>query len=295
MAITRSNDRIFLGGADLEMQTIRDFAAGMLGRVRITDKALGWGARASAYADEIRAALDRGETPVLIELDDDLPADIPRDQLVFIDHHGARAGADTPSSLRQLFLRLGCPEHEWTRALTLVEANDIGHIQALRDAGANAMEIVAIRDRDRAAQGIGADVEADARRAVAKAEQHGSLTIVTTSAPTASAITDFIQLEFGGPGADNLLVLSPETISFFGDGRVVKALARFKGSWHGGALPERGFWGSDARQAARRKHIVRRVHELVRKFANRTHASGNESSTNLVMTSERTQRVSQSR
>ena len=50
--------------------------------------------------------------------------------------------------------------------------------------------------------------------------------------------------ELGGPGFENLLVISPTEVNFFGRGSLVGRLGEeFPGGWSGGALPERGFWG----------------------------------------------------
>lgn len=241
--------RFVLGGQDLEMLTIRQLldAAGLAGFT--TDHNLPWGARASAYDAEIRASLKRGEKPVLVELASDLAADIDPARLILVDHHGARAGAQAPSSLRQVF-DLIAPGRalSWTRWHALVEANDIGHAQGLRALGANADEVRKVRDADRRAQGIGAAVETESRRALAGLAWHGGLAVVSTDAPTSSAIADFALPEYGGPQLEDLLVLMPDKAAFFGNGAVVLALARAPAwkslCWHGGALPARGFWGA---------------------------------------------------
>jgi hypothetical protein len=237
--------RFFLGGHDLEMVTIAELLreAGLGGRVE--DKHLSWGAKASAYAKEIRESLRNGETPVLIELADDLGEDAGRSRILFVDHHGERAGAGAPSALRQIFDLAGPGRGlSWTRHCALVEANDIGHAEGLRAAGASPAEIRAIRDADRRAQGIGAGVEEESRRAIATMTWQGGLAIVNTKAHTSSAIIDFLLPEYGGPGARNLLVLMPDKAAFSGEGKVVLALSCVPGSWCGGALPERGYWGA---------------------------------------------------
>ena len=99
--------RFFLGGRDLEMVEIRRLldrhAAG-----RIEDKRLAWGAALSAYREELLAALARGETPVMIELADDLLADLfDRARVIVVDHHGPLAGHDRPTSIEQVFALLG--------------------------------------------------------------------------------------------------------------------------------------------------------------------------------------------
>ena len=238
----------FLGGHDLEMLTIRQLLADVGLAQATTDHALTWGARASAYEGEIRAALARGQTPVLVELADDLPGDIDRARLILVDHHGGRAGANQPSALRQVFELLPPGAAAWTRWFDLVAANDIAHAPGLRAAGADADEVRAVRDADRRAQGIGPAVEAESRRALAGLVWHGGLAVVTTQAHTSSAIADFALPEYGGPQVDNLLVLMPDKAAFFGGGAVVLALAQAPAwkavCWHGGALPLRGFWGA---------------------------------------------------
>jgi hypothetical protein len=233
--------RFFLGGRDLEMLAIRRvIVAAGLGSF-IDDDGLAWGARASVYAPRIRQAIARRETPVLIELADDLPDDIDRSALILVDHHDARAGADAPSSLRQIHRLLGC---DWTRNDALVDANDIGHIAGLRAFGASAEEIRAIRDADRAAQGVAPGDEAVARDTIARAQFRGALLIVETPSSRTSPICDFLAPEYGGPGADQLFIVTPHTLEFYGAGEIVRTLASHAGSWWGGALPKRGFWGA---------------------------------------------------
>lgn len=236
--------RLFLGGADLEMATIAALARRVLGAERVHDEKLAWGAGASAYAARIAQSLAAGERPVLVELSDDLAADVPRERLVFVDHHGDAAGAGKPSSLRQVFDLLGRPESEWTRREMLVEANDVGHIRGLRAAGASAQEIRAIRDADRAAQGVTAEDEAEARRALEQSRVDGALRIVTLQGERTAPVADFVEPEYGGPGAGDLLLFTPSAAHFFGDGRIVRALSARPGCWFGGALPDRGFWGA---------------------------------------------------
>lgn len=238
---------VFLGGADLEMVTIGSLALACLDATQVRDKHLTWGARASAYASEIAATIENGRTPVLIELTNDLGPEIDRTRLIEIDHHNEAAGADAPSSLRQLFNLLGALGGDrpliWTRHFTLVEANDIGHIQGLRAVGATDAEIADIRAADRRAQGITLDVERRSLDAIASRQVTDNLTIIKTDITTASAITDFLDPALGGPGFDNLLVEMPGKLAFYGAGRVIDALRDVPGCWYGGALPDRGFWG----------------------------------------------------
>lgn len=233
----------FLGGQDLEMRTIRawleTYAPG-----RWHDKNLGWGARASAYREEIAACLDADQTPVLVELEDDL--NLAPERIVSVDHHGPRAGKDRPTSLHQVFDLLELPPTAWTRRHNLVAANDWGYIPALLELGASPEEIAAIRAEDRAAQGVTPEQEAQAATAVRAAETlaGGELILVRLPHSRTSAATDRLEPALGGPGCRNLLVLCPDETAFFGAGNLVMELDRaFPGGWYGGALPKRGFWG----------------------------------------------------
>jgi hypothetical protein len=232
----------FLGGYDLEMVTIRDLIAAVAPE-RLFDKQLTWGAQASAYRDEIEAAIARGDRPVLVELPDDLA--LGSKSVIVADHHGPRAGAQRPTSLHQVFDLLCLPPERWTRWLDLVAANDRGHIPELRLMGATTDEIARIRAADRAAQGVTNEEELAAASAIENAERlaGGSLTVVRIPHAHASAVADPLALAPNPPA--NLLVISPGEVNFFGVGNLVEALdRRFPGGWYGGALPERGFWGA---------------------------------------------------
>lgn len=247
------NLTFFLGGADLEMVVIRDVldrhASG-----NYVDKGLSWGARVSDYRDEVLLALDQGRVPVLVELIWDVGDEIAQDRCVIVDHHGDLAGADRPSSLRQVFDLLALPKADWSRHFELVSANDIGHIRAMKAMGASATEIADIRRDDRAAQRVSGAEEEDARRAISVRQVVSGrkpglgLSTVDISFDRSTAVADLMETDVGGPGYDNLLVLMPHEISFFGQGKVVLALKdAVPQSWWGGALPERGFWGCNAR------------------------------------------------
>lgn len=238
----------FLGGADLEMLTIRRLLEAHAPGA-FTDKGLAWGAALSAYRDEMTAAIARGAVPVGVELTDDLAPDDPvRPHLRLVDHHGPLAGADRPTSLHQVFALLALPPTLWTREHDLVAANDRGHIAAMLalDPPATPAEIAAIRAADRAAQGVTPAEEADAKAAiVARATlAGGGLTVLTLGVDRSTAAADLMEPALGGPGYRNLLVVMPTKLGFYGVGDAVRALnGAFPGGWYGGALPERGFWG----------------------------------------------------
>jgi HEPN domain-containing protein len=237
------NLAFFLGGHDLEMLTIRELleqhAPG-----RFHDKNLAWGAKASDYREEIQDVLANSRSPVLIELTLDMEIDEAR--TIIIDHHGERAGADKPASLHQVFELMKLPRDKWTRWFDLVAANDRGYIPAMLETGATQEEIIKVRESDRAAQGITAEEEAEGKKAAADAEVFagGMLTLARLPHTRTATVTDRLEPALGGAGYRNLLVVSPAQVNFFGSGNLVYALnSAFPGGWHGGALPERGFWG----------------------------------------------------
>lgn len=230
----------FLGGHDLEMVTIRELL-NEVGGHPVYDKNLAWGAKASAYGHEIDEATARGLVPVLIELDDDI--DVPAGQIV-VDHHGERAAHDVSTSLEQVFSLLDLPRERWTRWFDLVAANDRGHIRELRKVGASDEEIDRVRAADRAAQGITESDERAADEAIRTAQKAagGRLTIVTLLHSRTAVVADRLEMLADAP--ENVLVISPGEVNFFGSGSLISTLhERYPGGWMGGSLPERGYWG----------------------------------------------------
>lgn len=211
---------LFLGAHDLEMLTIRELlqAEGE----RFFDADLSWGAKASAYGHQIVDAIVRGETPVLIELENDMALRLQ--QFINVDHHGSAAGVDAPTSLDQVFRLLALPPERWTRWHALVAANDRGHIPAMRRMGATDEEIAKVRAADRAAQGITATHEREAEAAIEAAESFGGGELLTVRLPheKTAAVVDRLAMQSSPP--QNVLVLSPKEENFFGRGDLVRAL-----------------------------------------------------------------------
>ena len=146
----------------------------------------------------------------------------------------------------QVFALLELPPLHWSRWFELVAANDRGYIPALVEVGATPAEIASVRAADRAAQGITAAQEVAAEKAIARRETYadGRLILIRLPHARAATVTDRLQPELGGPGYDNLIVLSPDEINFYGRGALVRRLEQtFAGGWYGGALPEYGYWG----------------------------------------------------
>lgn len=259
-AAALANDAYFLGGYDLEMVTIRDWLM-QLG-ARLYDRRLAWGAKSSAYAEELAAELQVGRRVVLIELEDDLELGqrAAVGQAVWIDHHGSRSGRNAPTALRQVFELLDGRPSEWTRWFDLVDANDRGHIPALLERGATTEELLAVRAADRAAQGISAVEEQAGREAAMRAElqEGGRWTLVRLPHGRTTVAADYMNKSLGGPGFENLLVLWSTGQHFLGDGRVVLGLeSRFPGGYYGGDLPFRGYWGHP------RKLCESTVHDVI--------------------------------
>lgn len=238
------NYRFFLGGHDLEMLTIRELLSETVASEQIFDRSLSWGARVSAYQEEIFAVWEQGFVPVLIELEPDVP--VPAASII-IDHHGERAGIDQPTSLEQIFGLLKLPQAMWTRHMSLVAANDRGHIAAMLELQASAEELAAIRAADRRAQGITETDERQARDAIQQLQitANGLLTVVTLPHSHSSAVTDFLDPALGGCGFKNLVVCTPISVNVFGCGHLIEHLRKaVPDCWYGGQLPVRGFWGS---------------------------------------------------
>ena len=230
----------FLGGADLEMNTIAELLRSE--GVPFDDLGLGWGARLSHYGERVEQVAAAGARPVVVELELDRP--LPEGALV-VDHHGEAAGAKRPSSLRQVFDLLGLPEARWSRRLALVAANDTGHVAAMAALGASVAEMAAIRAADRHAQGVD---EAEESAVAAALESRtlrfdGRLTEVELPNDRSGVAADLLDPRLGGAGFRNLLCWCPGELAFYGDGAVVEGLAEAFDGWWGGALPTRGFWG----------------------------------------------------
>lgn len=245
------HDAYFLGGADLEMATIREVLASR--GQRFHDKGLSWRARASDYASEITAEQSAGNTPVLIELFNDLPEPI-RSQVIEIDHHGQLAGADSPTALEQILSRLGISRHAFQsdRWWQLVAANDRGHILGMRSLTPPATdeEIGTVRLADLQTQGI---TDHDRQRIGASLASRrnlagGRLTVLNISDNRTSLAAELMETYLGGPGFQNLLVNGSDEVALYGEGRLVAELVAASPeppeSWSGGSLPAFGFWGA---------------------------------------------------
>lgn len=243
--MTNNNYAFFLGGNDLEMQTIRQLLL-KHSEAPIFDKRLAWGAASSDYESEIIKALKNGFCPVLIELKWNSP-ELNRHDVLLLDHHDQLANTANPTPLEQLFTLLQLPDSAWTRKHDLVVANDKGHIKALQDMGATQQEIYSIRKADRAAQGV-TEVDEQLAQLAIKNRQimcNGQLQVINSQTDKTSPITDQLALEHSSQKTENILIFSPNEINFYGRGSIVELLAQETCTdWYGGNLPLTGYWGT---------------------------------------------------
>ena len=232
----------FLGGSDAEMVAIKEVLE-VAGEAH-SDAGLGWGAKVSAYGEEIAKAAAEGKTPVIIELEVDV--DLPQGT-VNIDHHGDRSGE--PAALLQV---LNLLDRKPTRWQTLVAANDSGWFPGLQSVGATPEEMAAVRAAERSAQGITPEQEAEAVRAfAAPVEEIGGIRIIRMSHSKTAPIGDALAVAAIAAGKEipAYLILSGDgEVNFSGAGDLAQALhERFPGGWTGGSglgkADGTAFWG----------------------------------------------------
>jgi len=231
----------FLGGNDLEMETIRVVLARWTSDT-VVDHRLPWGARASDYRREIDEVFHQGGQPILVELEDDMNVQARGGWV--IDHHGPNAAA-RPAALDQVLDLINAPAEARNRWHALVSANDRGHVKALLEMGATPEEVHAVRAADREAQGVTPEHERQAEQALERAERYpNGLLVVRLSHGHTAAVMDRLVTSHRGPTQENVLIISPKEVNFYGDGRVIHELhRRYPNGWLGGDLPTRGFFG----------------------------------------------------
>ena len=253
----------FLGGMDAEMVQIemRLREAG----ASFSNKGLGWGAHASAYATEIAQAVAEGKVIVLVELDnhphektgwapEKVPVELPAGSIE-VDHHNERAGE--PAAILQVLDLLGV---EPNRHDSLIAANDENFIFGMQAIGATAEEIADIRALDRAAQGVTDEQEVEAVRAISQAETtEGKLTVVHMAHSKCSPVTDRLfglyrfLLIISGDGEINFYASSADEA----DKAIISVTAeKFPGGWiFGGGTG----WGAKLDQVAVESFIREQV------------------------------------
>lgn len=251
----KNNLHFFLGGADLEMTTIKK----LLDKedIAYSDAGLSWGASTSKYGEEIEKVAKEGKTPVIIELAVDSP--VP-ENTINVDHHNENA--NKPASILQVCELL---DVEPTREMRLVAANDSGYIPAMIEMGATKEEINAIRYKDRASQGITPEQEKQAEEAIAGAKEVFGVTVIRMAHSKTATVTDRL---FDPDKPQNIAIFSADgEVNYFGPEDICRALQGNKtgerpapwdpnqtevlydhfGGWTGGAgLGKEGgtaFWG----------------------------------------------------
>ncbi len=208
----KNNLHFFLGGADLEMSTIRT----LLDKEGVTysDANLKWGASTSKYGEEIEKVAENGKTPVIVELAVDSP--VP-ENTINVDHHNENASK--PASILQVCELLDVKP---TREMLLVAANDSGYIPAMLAMGATKEEIESIRYRDRASQGITPEQEKQAEEAIAGAREVCGVTIVKMAHSKTATVTDRL---FDPDKPQNIAIFSADgEVNYFGPEDICRAL-----------------------------------------------------------------------
>ncbi len=146
-----------LGGADLEMQTIRDVL--VCQGIPFADHHLRWdNALLSSYQEELQERKG-GQTIYGIELREDI---LPPSCYRAVDHHNGLSSF--PCALEQVLDILQLPMNRYEQ---LVSANDKAYIPGMLALGATSEEIATIRLADRKAQGVTEEEEHLAEKAIA--------------------------------------------------------------------------------------------------------------------------------
>lgn len=177
----KENLLFFLGGADLEMQTIREvlFREG----VSFVDHNLRWdNALLSSYKKELQDIKEEQDV-YGIELCEDI---FPPAGYRTIDHHNKLSSL--PSALERVMELLHLPMNRYEQ---LVAANDKAYIPGMLTMNATQEEIASIRRADRKAQGVTDEEERLAEKAIAdKKEIANGLIIVHALGSRFSPICD---------------------------------------------------------------------------------------------------------
>ena len=245
----KENYVFFLGGHDLEMDTIYD----LLKNLGYTphDKQLPWGCKASMYEKEIED-LEPEQIPVLIELILDI--DLPPSKII-IDHHNDHHKKD--SSLEQVasLLKVQLTEEQFKYAI-----NDKFYIHGLEKLKLEREEILRIRKKDRLAQKVTLQDECQSKMCIEKHLEiiDDDCAIIVNAPSQRTAIKDILYESYEKMfySLSKLFVISEDkSFTFYGQGEIVNML-RKKYSikkekdnsieyYFGGDLPSMGYFGSN--------------------------------------------------
>lgn len=225
-----------LGGYDLEMKTIAQLLSSY--HKTFYDNQLIWNnAYLSTYNDILERYNDSDKYIIYgIELFED-DNSYKCDNYIRIDHHNDYV--DRSSSLQQVADILS---HTLTRYEQLVSINDCSYIPGMVEFGATQTEIEVIRQEDRNAQGVSAEDELAAERAIRENKiEYKGITIVQTSSSRFSPICDRLY------PYRKLLICTDREIMYYGEG--INSLKRLfsseiaKGNiFHGGG--DSGYLGT---------------------------------------------------
>ncbi|MHB2148298.1 hypothetical protein ACX8XP_04515 [Calditrichota bacterium LG25] len=237
----------FLGGYDAEMCEIKNILVQM--NQPFYDKQLVWGTKVSAYQREL-SQLPTDAIPVLIELKKDMA--LP-ENAIEIDHHDEKAGKDRPTSIEQVAELLGIALNRWQQ---LIAANDRAWIDGLKAMGATEAEIQQVRRFDRQCQGVTEEEEQAAEQSIKAVRKEGDVAVVEYPFKRVSPVMDRLYGKY-----ENILVITPHSVNFSGQGALVERLAAaFPQGWYGGNLPEKGFWGMEM---VNKKKILDKILQII--------------------------------
>ncbi len=154
-----------------------------------------------------------------------------------IDHHRYQNDdrSHPLSSLEQVATIVG---HPLDRREQLIAANDRAYIPGMKALGATDPEIEAVRQLDRAAQGITPADEARAVADLARAERRGARIHVACSAKPTSAHMDRLYGQ-----APEILLTSEHEWNYSGPRHLQLAAANFPEQHWSGGSPESGYFG----------------------------------------------------
>ncbi len=219
-----------LGGDDLEMLSIKKILLeeGFEEGKNFFDKGLKWGAKLSSYENELKQFSEY--TIYGIELEEDItsPSNYQR-----IDHHNDFS--DKEASIVQVLELLG---KKPIREQELIAHNDVGHIEAMKCFGATKEEILDIRQRDRATQGVTPQEEAQALEEIENIKEENALYVLETSLDKFSPIVDNFEKR-------PFLLYSQKSLTYYGEIGFLKEKYKEQieknQAYHG-----RGFFGFDS-------------------------------------------------
>jgi len=232
---------VMAGGRDTEMVEI--LKAAKAKGIVVHDHNLGWGAKASSYQAEIETEIKDGNTPVLVELEQDI--EIPP-ECVIIDHHGKYSDRDT--SLRQFLNMIGVEPTGWQQ---LVSWDDCGHIVEMRRNGATDKEMQEVCQASQFIQGITGKQRAEAKQAVKHMKVRGDTFIVKCAHSKTNAVCDILLIAYPEKREDTLILSDDGEVNYFGPAEKCRELEEEFGkkydTWSKIPTIDTGtgcFWGS---------------------------------------------------